>query len=545
MYSQKIGVITIISIFIIGMAIQGVVASQDASKENRDISLRDQMFLTSQDSWLPNQYSMNFSTFLGGNGDEDRGSIAVTESNDIVVAFPTESTDLTTTEGAYQSEYAGLGDIFLAKFAPNGSLLFSTYVGGNQTDYVNSVSIASSGRIVLSGWTRSTDYPITAGAIQETHGGDIDGFITVLNCRGERVIASTFLGGIGEDIIHGCKFDSSNNIIFSGYSTSEGMATSGVYQETLCGFYDSIIGKINPDLDELLALTYVGGSSRDTGYGLVIDESDSVIFTGLTVSTDYPLMNEFQDSVEGFEDIFVSKLDSNLETLQFSTYIAGNEQDNPKSIDIDCDGNILITGLTRSTNLPVVNAIQDTFGGNQDLFVLKLSADCQEILFLTYWGGSMFESSWGITSDSTGRIIVHGDTSSTDFDVALTEEFELQGSRDGFVTVFESDGQSKNCSFVLGGDGVEYGSSVVIDSEDNIIITGKTKSTDFPVTNAYQNIIDADYDFYVSKFAAPLPDVTTGTDTNSGHLGLESVLILVAVTVGIVMVVVVVIIKKR
>src|SRR5207249_3549803 len=101
--------------------------------------------------------------------------------------------------------------------------------------------------------------------------------------------------------------------------------------------------------------------------------------------------------------------------LIYSTLIGGNSTDNINGIAVDADGNAYVTGYTASTNFPVVNPLQATLKGGEDIFVTKINSDCTAIVFSTYLGGSSGDGAASIALDSARNIYIAGSTFSTDF----------------------------------------------------------------------------------------------------------------------------------
>jgi Beta-propeller repeat len=135
----------------------------------------------------------------------------------------TDSNDFPTTAGVYQPNYSNNLDVFVAKLNPTGtSLLYATFLGGSNEDRGQGIAIDSSGNAVITGFTKSTNFPVTTGAQQTVKGSgsNKDGFVTKLNATGTAILYSTYLGGNGNDEAHGIALDSSGNAHLAGYSTS-------------------------------------------------------------------------------------------------------------------------------------------------------------------------------------------------------------------------------------------------------------------------------------------------------------------------------------
>ena len=251
--------------------------------------------------------------------------------------------------------------------------MYSTYLGGTESDYGNAIAVDSSGNAYIAGTTNSNNFP-TKNAYQDTFGGGLyDGFITKLNATGDTLLYSTYLGGYGYDIVSGIAVDTSGNAYITGNTDSNNFPTKNAYQDTFGGgLYDGFITKLNATGDTLLYSTYLGGTESDAGNAIAVDSSGNAYITGSTGSNNFPTKNAYQDTFGGFDDAFITKLNATGDTLLYSTYLGGYDFDNASGIAIDTSGNAYITGSTGSNNFPTKNAYQDTSGGYYgDAFVAK------------------------------------------------------------------------------------------------------------------------------------------------------------------------------
>jgi HYDIN/CFA65/VesB-like, Ig-like domain/Protein of unknown function (DUF1573)/Beta-propeller repeat/Abnormal spindle-like microcephaly-assoc'd, ASPM-SPD-2-Hydin len=118
------------------------------------------------------------------------------------------------------------------------------------------------------------------------------------------------------------------------------------------------------------------------------------------------------------QPIFVAKLDVSGSTLLYADYIAGSYYDSPHSMKVTADGTVYLEGQTSSQDFPTVHPYQATLSGNQDVFVSELSPDGATLVYSTYLGGSTYQSPNGIALGPNGEILVTGTTQSSDFPVA-------------------------------------------------------------------------------------------------------------------------------
>ena len=247
----------------------------------------------------------------------------------------------------------------------------------------------------------------------------------------------TYLGGKKLELGHGIAVDGSGNIYVAGETLSTGLPTLNPIQFGATNFAkfrggnnafgDAFVAKYD-NTGALQFLTYLGGKTDDGAMGIVYDTVGNAVWvTGFTDSTNFPLVNPLRSHLTGQNknansvlpvDAFICKLDPSGSTLLFSTYFGGNSLDEGFAITADADGSIYVTGLTSSTNLPVMppNAFQTNLSGMFDAFVTKLSGSggVYENTYTTYYGGTNVDYALGITVDSSFDAWITGITFSAD-----------------------------------------------------------------------------------------------------------------------------------
>jgi len=258
------------------------------------------------------------STFMGGtssNPEEGLGCL-VDHAGRVYVCGLTFSGNFPTTLGAYDRRPNGMGDVFVAKFEPTlKTLVASTFLGGTDNDFVESMALDGLGRLYLAGWTESSDFPVTPGAydttFNDTDPNAHDAFVARLDGGLGTLLASTFLGGEIEDEAHAVALNKVGNVYVAGWTRSAGFpATPGAYDTTLnaTGLEDMFVSKFNASLSRLLVSTFLGGSGRDFGRALLIDGIGDIYVAGATASTDFPVTERAADTTpNGKTDIIVSK----------------------------------------------------------------------------------------------------------------------------------------------------------------------------------------------------------------------------------------------
>ncbi|MCZ6690932.1 MAG: SBBP repeat-containing protein [Planctomycetota bacterium] len=169
----------------------------------------------------PDGSGLVYSGFLGG-FHFDRGmSITVDAIGSAYVGGFTFSNDFPVTPGAFDTTYGGNFDIFVAKVDPTGSSIgYATYLGGSDKEEPRSLAVNAAGEVLVIGYTRSSDFPVTPGAFDTTYNGNDDAIVTVLSSDGSALVDSTFLGGVGLDRGYGIAWGPSSTIFVGGDTLS-------------------------------------------------------------------------------------------------------------------------------------------------------------------------------------------------------------------------------------------------------------------------------------------------------------------------------------
>lgn len=333
------------------------------------------------------------------------------------------------------------------------------------------------------------------------------------------LIYSTFLGGSGNDEINDIAINKSGNAYVAGYTTSiDFPITPGSYDSTfISSNINAFVTKLNSSGSALIYSTYLGGGVIDS---LILDEFENVFITGHTSSSTFPTtVGAYDQSLNGNEDVFITKLNTSGSALFYSTILGGSEDDYVKGIAVDERGNAYVSGYTSSsTNFPTTSGAYDcTYnGGAYDVFITKLNPSGSNLIYSSYLGGNYKDYSAGIEVDGAGNAYIAGYTSSsTDFPTTSGAYNQTsKGGFDCFITKINSTGTDLVFSTYLGGehaDGCYYdfiwgydrpALNFCIDNDDNVYIMGFTCSTSFPTTGgAYKETPYSLYDMYSGHIA--------------------------------------------
>jgi hypothetical protein len=282
-------------------------------------------------------------------------------------------------------------------------LVYSTYLGGSHADAGLSIAVDETGSAYITGETSSTDFPTTATVPQPTLAGARDAFVTKLSADGTALVYSTYLGGSAGDRGLSIAVDGAGQAYVTGATESTDFPTQNALQPTFGGVQDAFVTKLSADGATLLYSTYGGGSGAETGTAIAVDEEGQAYVTGSTTSADLPALNAFDSTLGGTQDAFVAKLTAEGTAVVYATYLGGSASETGAGIAVDGEGQAYVTGSTDSADFPTQNALQPTFGGVQDAFVTKLSADGAALLYSTYGGGSGAETGTAIAVDEEGH----------------------------------------------------------------------------------------------------------------------------------------------
>lgn len=290
------------------------------------------------------------------------------------------NTGYITTPGAYDVSFNGAStDIGITKYTPDGlNRIYATYLGGNQTELPHSIVVNSRDELFVLGTTSSSDFPFIAGCYD-----------------------NSFAGGVLSNLSQGL------GVIYNAGS-------------------DLIVSRLSEDGSSLLASTYVGGSGND-GLNLssvlkynyadevrgeiFIDKDDNCLISSCTYSNNFPTNNGFQNTFGGGLDGVVFKMDENLSTLLWSSYLGGTADDASYSVSLDNSGNVLVAGGTSSQNFPVLNALQPSYnGGNTDGFITKIHSSGTNLLYSSFYGTSEYDQIYFLDNNADDEIYVFGQT---------------------------------------------------------------------------------------------------------------------------------------
>lgn len=369
----------------------------------------------------PTGTALMFSTYYGGSLNEQPHSLIVNNNYELFVAGRTNSANFPTTLGAFDQSQNGGYDIIVGKFNANGALLASTFVGGTGDDCVNvstswtsysatKYNYADDGRseiildansdVYVAACSRSSNFPITAGAYDNAIGGAQDGVVFKMNSTLTTLVFSTYLGGGSVDAAYGLKLDNSNNVYVTGGTNSTNFPTTAgvILPAAPGGTADGFIAVLNNTGTSLLRATYLGTTAYDQSYFLEIDASGDIYVFGQTRGA-YPVTPGVYSNANSSQ--FIHKVSGLLNSTVFSTVIGSgslNPNISPTAFLVDSCQSIYISGWGRCSvfghpnpntviGMPVTpNAFQTSSLNGCNFYFAVLTPNAKSLWYATYFG---------------------------------------------------------------------------------------------------------------------------------------------------------------
>jgi len=478
-----------------------------------------------------------WSTFILAPGIFEEKVLAMTRDknfNPIITGTTTALSTFPTTVGAYSnvSTASGATDIFVMKLNSNTSIpIFSAFIGGNDFDYAYDIitdTSAVSANIYVTGATRSVNLPSTPGAYNPNPNINIsteyDVFVFSLSPDGSNLLALTYLGGDQSDLAYAIDRQSNGNIVITGETASTNFPTTpnaySITPNTGLNTDNIFVSILNPNLSNLVASTYIGGSTGEVAYALTISYGNQVIIGGFAKSADYPTVSGgLASSNSGMNDAIVSIFSSDLATLQASSYYGGSGHDCIFDIALQ-QSSFLATGYTYSNDLPTTsNCYDSTYNGQKDAFLAVFGVppggSNANISYSTYFGGSNNDEGNGIEFTPFFNTWITGFTNSSDFPTLNAYDDTYNLGVDAFVIKFPGYMPSNpDYSTFFGGSDDEFSYDITAIGQE-YVIAGECSSADFPVTpGAYQTTWQGGGEGFVSKIGLCTPP-TLNLSSNS------------------------------
>ena len=375
--------------------------------------------------------NVSWAKSVGGSGSDFARSVAIDKTGNIYIAggFTSTSVAFGTIITLTNPGSTGTHDIFVAKYDPDGNVIWAKSIGGNLDDKANCIATDSEGDVCVIGWFGSKYMLLGNDSLKnQSMYGSGDVFVIKLNSAGEPLWWRTATG-YSEDYGYGIATDHNNNIYITGGSSSPEIDFNGV-KIANPGYEKMYIAKYSPKGDLLFAQS-VGGSNNAEGTGITADNKGNVYITG-KFSSSITLEATTLTNAGAF-DVYIAKYNSDG-ALQWATSAGGIADERGNSIITDEQGNAYITGWYSSTKITFGKTYLDNPGdkGTTHMFVAKYSPDGVPLWSESAKGKS---DDWGngITLDKAGNVYVTGGFDGIEMNFSTTKFRNPQGN-DFYIT---------------------------------------------------------------------------------------------------------------
>ena len=400
--------------------------------------------------------------------------------------FPVQNAIQIVRGAGYLDEGYDRFDGIVVKLNPDQSINYSTYLGGNKREGGKGIASDGDGACYITGFTQSSDFPIL-NAINSTRLGGYDVFITKLNADGS-LNFSTFFGGSGDDFGEVIARDQQTGAFFiAGRTDSYDFPIQNAINSTYAQNEDVFLSKFNSD-GSLNFSTYIGGSDSEECKDIAIDKFGVCYLVGNTDSTDFPVINTTFTTPNTSFDGFLTKINPDG-SLNYSSRIGGSWNDYCYGLSVNTKGEYVVTGNTHSVDFPLLNAFDEDNEDIWTAYVMKFNSN-GSLNFSTYLGGEEDDFGLDLHINEDGSCCIIGTTYSEDFPVQNEYHSSFYSSEfqpgDGFLTKFNPDG-SLNFSTILGESGYEYLSGIDVYNDKIFFLTGTTESRHLKLIDPIDN----------------------------------------------------------
>lgn len=443
---------------------------------------------------------LDWAGYIGGASTDLATDLVLTSADEPVVVGRTLSPDFPTTPGVVQPIDSPDFDAFVMKVSADGtSLLYASYVGGNDLDQGWSVALRPNGAAVLGGLTRSPDFPTTPGAF-DTHLDAQEGFVLELRPDGSAIKFSTFIGGTTatgccQDKVKALAVRTDGAVVVGGDTSSTDFPGVGLGAQSAFGGgpFDAFVAVVAPDGGSLLAASYLGGAGDESLADLALQDDGTVIVGGSTKGPGFPTTPGAFDTI--YSPIsptlaagFVAHISQSLSSVAFATYLDAAYGAVVHNVAAAASGNVVVVGTAGSADFPTTSGAFDTTfnGSGANGYVAKLAADGSALLFCSY-DGSAGDSDTAAVSMSAAGVITIGGSAFVDPFPATPGAFDSTigtlAFPDAYVMRFKPDGSGLLYATLLGEpSGFEASFNIALDSHGRAVVLGNVISDSIPTT---------------------------------------------------------------
>jgi hypothetical protein len=399
--------------------------------------------------------------------------------------------------GSLDTTRNGGRDAFVAKFSSAGAFLWATYLGGSGNETTYDMAVSPTGNVYVVGGTLSANW--VSNGYDTTYGGNDDGFVIKLNSDGQTVW-STYLGGVDEDLANSVALDNAGNIYIAGETSSNGWISGG-FDPSPNGNKDGFAVKLS-DTGAHLWSTYLGGDEEDVALAIAVKNGDQVYVGGYTFSDGWVSkgFDTHHENGPTDQDGFLICL-TDTGAHDWSSYLGGRETDVVTGVALDSQNNPVVTGYTDSESDPLEDDWM--FGGFDTTFegtrdtLVAKFANYGQLLWSTYLGGNKSDTGADLLVDSSDNIFLTGYTASSEW-VGGGSQMENQGKSDGYLAKLTGSGRHLWSTF-LGGSKDESGRAIALNGNGEIHVVGGTNSDDW-IFGGNDTVLDGDQNAFLTTF---------------------------------------------
>ncbi|OGV70129.1 MAG: hypothetical protein A2283_14325 [Lentisphaerae bacterium RIFOXYA12_FULL_48_11] len=296
-----------------------------------------------------------YSTYIGGTGNDQANSLTIDNLNCAYLAGRTESADFSCSN-AMDTTLGGTADAFVCKMSSDGqNFEYSTYLGGSSEDEANGIQVDSAYNVFIAGWSRSTNFPEVQNPSPTLSGINCDVFVAKLNASATVVLQAGMTGGASNDFCRSITIDTNGNSYVGGSTCSPDFPLLNAPDSLFEGASEGFVTKLDATSTGIVFSTFLGGKNTDEVLALTLDIDGHIYAAGFTMSSNFPLRAPYDDIFTSSE-AFVTKLSITGGSWLVSTFLGGSGDDNGNAIALDTHGNVFMAGDTTSSNFPLRNA---------------------------------------------------------------------------------------------------------------------------------------------------------------------------------------------
>lgn len=335
--------------------------------------------------------SLDASTYFGGHANDICSGLALDTAGNVyltgasILISTTISSDYPVTVGTLGPTSSGGQDCVVSKFDNNlQTLIYSTFLGGNNTDSCSAIAVDSSGYAYVTGTTFSPNFPVTQGPFGGTLAAgsstNVPAFVAKIKPDGSALLYSALLGGAkGSTQISDITVDPTGRAYVTGFTTaSDYPVTSGALSKILPPQASkSVVTAVETDGSRLVYSTFLSGAGSDNAHFLALDANNTAWVTGQALDSLLPVTPDalpVTPAASAVQTPFLAALDSTGGTLLHATYLGGSAGGFAGPVAIGSGGSIFVTGTTLSTDFAVTGTpIQTSQTSDFYTYLMRLS----------------------------------------------------------------------------------------------------------------------------------------------------------------------------